>query len=485
MKELYLALRRPSGFYGIGLFWAWIYCAWYTPSLFADSEGFAIRSNPFCEQSCIALVLTLISMLIFRRFFRRISSQALLTMSGFTLCIASIGAYLLTAYRLDFAFAIALCSLCIGIASAFMMTIWVQRCCVLNIEQCESIVPFAFLPAPLGVGVCLMLPQPANTFFMAILPLVSVFLFNNTQVQTLDVRDTAATRTFTGIQSLTPLVGRISIGALFIESILALLMGVISPGTLKNWGGAQSIFAGGSFVGIVFLVFFIKFAKSPGIFAMMRVDASLISIAALLLAVALPLSDITSAIILVAGQLGLDAFLVVNFARLGHMGWKSSLTTAIISRLPLQLGVIVGNLGAIFFGPVQIINSLSVAVIATFCTVLICFLAGRGDDSLAATYARYEQATCIENQGSLTEHSESADQPSSLLEEKCLLIANRMHLTQRETDILPYLARGMSVPFISTKLIVSRNTVDTHVRNIYRKLDIHSRDELIEFVDSY
>lgn len=49
--------------------------------------------------------------------------------------------------------------------------------------------------------------------------------------------------------------------------------------------------------------------------------------------------------------------------------------------------------------------------------------------------------------------------------------------------MLRYLAMGYSADAVSEKLGISWNTVRTHSRNIYTKMGVHSRQELIEAVD--
>ena len=44
------------------------------------------------------------------------------------------------------------------------------------------------------------------------------------------------------------------------------------------------------------------------------------------------------------------------------------------------------------------------------------------------------------------------------------------------------LAQGRSQPYIRETLFLSKNTVSTHIRHIYRKLDIHSKEELIDLL---
>jgi len=62
-------------------------------------------------------------------------------------------------------------------------------------------------------------------------------------------------------------------------------------------------------------------------------------------------------------------------------------------------------------------------------------------------------------------------------------IASRGDLSQRETDVMRCLAMGYETLAIAKKLNVSWNTVRTHTRNVYAKLDVHSKQELIELVD--
>ena len=54
-------------------------------------------------------------------------------------------------------------------------------------------------------------------------------------------------------------------------------------------------------------------------------------------------------------------------------------------------------------------------------------------------------------------------------------------MTQRETDVM-LLAQGKTRRAICEELTVSPDTVKTHVRAIYRKLNVHSQQELIDLI---
>jgi two-component system, NarL family, response regulator LiaR len=50
-------------------------------------------------------------------------------------------------------------------------------------------------------------------------------------------------------------------------------------------------------------------------------------------------------------------------------------------------------------------------------------------------------------------------------------------LTERETEVLKLIARGMANKQISREIFVALSTVKTHVNNLYRKLGVTSRTQ--------
>ena len=65
----------------------------------------------------------------------------------------------------------------------------------------------------------------------------------------------------------------------------------------------------------------------------------------------------------------------------------------------------------------------------------------------------------------------------------CAAVAKEHGLTGREEEVLRLLARGRTGPVIQERLVVSHNTVKSHVRHIYAKMGVHSQQQLMDVVD--
>ncbi|MBR5259260.1 MAG: helix-turn-helix transcriptional regulator [Eggerthellaceae bacterium] len=69
---------------------------------------------------------------------------------------------------------------------------------------------------------------------------------------------------------------------------------------------------------------------------------------------------------------------------------------------------------------------------------------------------------------------------ADFFEEACLRIVETFGLSKREAEILPLALRGRTGERIGQELFISKNTVDTHLRRIYGKCNVGSRQELID-----
>lgn len=78
---------------------------------------------------------------------------------------------------------------------------------------------------------------------------------------------------------------------------------------------------------------------------------------------------------------------------------------------------------------------------------------------------------------------EAAPSESEQLRVRCATIARERGLTDREAEVLELLARGHGRRYVAERLQVSLNTVRSHARSIYGKLEVHSHSELVALLE--
>jgi len=78
--------------------------------------------------------------------------------------------------------------------------------------------------------------------------------------------------------------------------------------------------------------------------------------------------------------------------------------------------------------------------------------------------------------------SEAAQGAGDSLHEQALALDPSCGLSLRELEVLEMFAQGRSANWIAAELTVSKNTVRSHLRTIYVKLGIHTRQELLDLL---
>jgi DNA-binding NarL/FixJ family response regulator len=73
--------------------------------------------------------------------------------------------------------------------------------------------------------------------------------------------------------------------------------------------------------------------------------------------------------------------------------------------------------------------------------------------------------------------SQIARRVVDFFQKSAMAVPEERQLSQREEEILSYLVKGYRYKEIAGQLCISLETVRTHIRNIYEKLQVHSRSE--------
>ena len=63
-------------------------------------------------------------------------------------------------------------------------------------------------------------------------------------------------------------------------------------------------------------------------------------------------------------------------------------------------------------------------------------------------------------------------------------LAREYKLSPREAEVFGFLAKGRSVPYMRDVLVISKSTIETHIKHIYAKCNVHSKQELLDLVEA-
>lgn len=86
------------------------------------------------------------------------------------------------------------------------------------------------------------------------------------------------------------------------------------------------------------------------------------------------------------------------------------------------------------------------------------------------------------NKNENTSHEPSLE---GRFEQACATFAADWGLSARESEVFTLIANGRDVPYIERELVLAKSTVKTHIKHIYEKCGVSSRQDLLDLFDSY
>lgn len=64
-------------------------------------------------------------------------------------------------------------------------------------------------------------------------------------------------------------------------------------------------------------------------------------------------------------------------------------------------------------------------------------------------------------------------------------LIERKGLSRREAEVAVMFSQGRSAPYISQHFYVAESTVKSHLKRVYVKLDVHNKQDLLDFINTY
>jgi DNA-binding CsgD family transcriptional regulator len=356
----------------------------------------------------------------------------------------------------------------IGLPLAFLLTSWGRDFGKAPIKVSVSEVFLASLIAALFGLIVSFIPFEPTDFIFSGLPLISGIMLIASPVfkktpPPLRTNKIPLNNQTTALISLKIMAGT----ALF--GLAAGLMETYNtdPGTLSMVDYPLSLLLFAAFVlGTLSLLFSDGFGKGAALNKAYRL-ALFIMIAGFLL---IPLTDIGDMVgmgkaLVFTGYLALMAVLISLFLVLANIMGKDAIHSFSQGFAALFCGEFIGIAiaNAITFSQPQFITPYHVVFLAG---ILVLF-----------SYIFLFTERDFLNLSEIVQEKDS-------LEEVCLGLVSRFSLSPREADVLPFILRGRTSERISKELYISKSTVDTHVRRIYAKTGVHSRQELIDLSEA-
>lgn len=488
MRRVEAALKLR--YMGIGFVWAWLYCTYATSAVFPYRSGQSINSDESWLPSAVAVVLGFFvgGLLLSRRplgarCLRRFSIAAALLLAAGTI-VSALGAFALGLAWLGGAMT--------GVGYALLSLLWARALMVLDVEELEAVVPLSSLVIVPCVVVYPLLEGVVGVVATASLPLMSgvlLLLCLREGAKRCGVEEAAS-----GVGGMSPYFKEAEASGAASASSGAGASLSRRFGIAESWG----FYLGRVAVVLVVLYLAIGWQAAladvrDSMHALIDLDVSMLisSLASVALGIAIvffsrrvsftelfrwavPCVIIT---LVLHGSSGLWAGFVSNAigdtldSLIQVLVYLFAITLAKQGKAPVALGVGLLNgsvqLG-VLFGNLAGSPAAASSEVA-FLSALICLVALVG--IVAPQREPIEVRPMAEAGSDALEHS---------LMVGCELLQKKFGLSDRETEIAFLLARGYSRPYIREKLFISKNTVATHIRHIYGKLGIHSKEELID-----
>lgn len=515
---------------GIGFVWAWIYGSYETYAVFPERSGIGINADASWVFSAGTVVLVLLFCgLLFR--YRPIPHEREVGLVASLLVAAGT---VLSAFTPQDTLQ-ALPCLCVsglftGVGSGLLYLLWAQVLSRLDEETAEMAAPAASVAMILCALVLPYLRGYVGIAATASLPLLSGIML------LLTIRDLPLEEGFahSRVCEVSSSSSGESIPSSFIRIAALLFLSYLAigcSGALSFNTDTPLIVFGidlptiiGSCCGIALMFCFVFFAARPSFDSLFKLIAPLLVAALVLLpwgniwAVFLSESFISAADMIL--QIATLLF-VVKAAQRGMLGAAAGFG---LCQGAAQLGVLFGNMAgsglAVYAASSDsALPSIALALAAVVSLSWFVYPAERplpktpattfqtlecverGEMGTSFARAQLEQqklgregaallSEAVGDEAALAKGLEAPSQVcqedgarDSLLDNACMMLAAECGLSPRETEVLTYLAHGRSQPYIRETLVLSKNTVATHVKHIYQKLDIHSRQELIDLVE--
>lgn len=343
-------------------------------------------------------------------------------------------------------------------------------------------VALALAVASVFDSVLLYLPRDLQPMVVALLPIVCVALLAlPPRIEQGGRRD--------GVASVVPVADRFQKRTMAVRIVALPLVVGLAYGLMQRLTG-DAYTSGATEVNIATIISFFLSAVFIALAALFFDSRKLIKLVCF---VAIPIIGIAFVMLPLFSDAGkaAQAICIIGFNSFYFMVWAlwagDQGGLALPKRFILGLLVLVGaeSLGSVI--GMQVVSAVqeSGSTLAVVSLVVVYLLLMAGIFSFDRSGGGAREAHVESEKSSPTAEGEQEVAVSPAQGEGAVLQewAERYRLSARESEVFELLAKGRNRVYISKALFISDNTTRTHMKNIYRKLGVHSQQELIDLLE--
>lgn len=477
----------PARLLGFGFYWAWLFLTCVSPSLLFGKQ--LVSGLPLEAAELAVRLIAIIAIILF-------AAKADPTATIRTLLIISLIAGTASSLLLIFGPMEADQSMVVlmGAADASMFMLWL---CFFGNERVGQVA--IFLAASYSLGAVLTLLIAVLPFEMACictsaLPLLSCITYWLSYRRYVASETPAAASTPAPdplVSRLFPFTKRICVAI----ALYALIFALTTSTALANsidiiWAGPAIEAPCCLIIGVVLAIVFWKAEDAQAAYRGYQIAPL-----ALALGVAFVLAPNQNAFtigcaLIMLGYLLFEILALNDLCNAVKLNGLSAVKTLGAMRIGITSGMLAGWMLGVFspqFATLIPPHSL-IAFIAIPSVVIASTLVFTEKEIFAVRSATQERLL-IESE---PKDADPAREREAVLQEAAAIeteiiraFGEELQLSKREMDVLPLLIEGKTAVYISEQLYIAPGTVKTHIYNIYQKLNVHSKMEMLDAYHAY
>ena len=502
-QKRFMPLHR----FGWAFLLAWVFCVFYTQVV----DGYIGSANSFGDEQDMFMRVFFIGLPVFMSIVMLILIVSLEKRLGSPVdhrhivllapLLTAISTPLLFAPSHDFALTITLFvlgSILTGVGSGFLWVMWGECYAKLSQEDVEFLAPRSAIIAAILVLLVSAMSGWVALAIVTVFPLLSGLCFVlswreiKEHVATVEHVGSLEQRAYTKARDsakasprkVLGIMGRAGFGIL-VACMFVCMSGSFWEAPDKNSLPFQTVI-----LASILLVAIIAFFSATGprrisIAFLYRWMCPLLVVGyGSLIVFGLPLGGYIAYLVAIAGRFAFCLITQMYFARFAASGRITAVQSYGLGWIFVHLGDFLGVLLFILVDSEALTGetSLNRLVIISIVILVIATMFVLNDEG---SFSSEVEATAKGALASAKSDSSVKQQFSEaeVFERKIASLAERYELTPREVEVFNLLAKGRSIPFIRDALIISKETAATHAKHVYAKLDVHSRQELIDLID--